>query len=157
MSAPRHRPRTWPGLQPVVQEEITGCGIACVAAVVGVTYSQAKTIAATLGIHAADETLWSQTSHVRRLLRRFGYRAGVGESPFRGWDTLPDLALLAIKWRRDRGRAYWHWVVFVRAGDAACVLDSKKALRSHIRTDFGRMKPKWFIGVTCRRIGMIGA
>jgi hypothetical protein len=27
------------------------------------------------------------------------------------------------------------------------VLDSKRTLRRHIRTDFGRMKPKWWIKI----------
>jgi hypothetical protein len=29
----------------------------------------------------------------------------------------------------------------------SCVLDPKKALCTHRRTDFGRIKPKWFIGL----------
>jgi len=32
--------------------------------------------------------------------------------------------------------------------DGAVVLDPKRALRTNVRTDFGRMKPKWYIGVT---------
>lgn len=42
---------------------------------------------------------------------------------------------------------FWHWAVFVREGTKQYVLDSKKALKSNIRTDFGRMKPKWHIKV----------
>jgi hypothetical protein len=37
-------------MKPVIQEEITGCGIASVAALVGVTYKQAKAVANSLGI-----------------------------------------------------------------------------------------------------------
>lgn len=134
-----------------MQLEPTGCGIASAAALAGLGYAEAKSIAGSLGIRAEDETLWSSTSHVRRLLRRLGLRARAGEKPFRSWRALPDLALLSTKWRRERGRAYWHWVVFVRDGEGACVLDSKKALRSHRRTDFGRIKPKWFIEVASGR------
>jgi hypothetical protein len=36
-------------------------------------------------------------------------------------------------------------VVFVRDASGVCVLDPKRALRTNRRTDFGRMKPKWFI------------
>ena len=138
-------------MKPVVQLERTGCGIASVAAIAGVTYPKAKTVAASLGIRAADPSLWSDTAHVRKLLRRFGRKPGSREIPFRSWSTLPGLALLSIKWHRERGKPFWHWVVFVREGDDAYVLDSKKALRSHRRTDFGRMKPKWFIPVAHRR------
>jgi hypothetical protein len=61
---------------------------------------------------------------------------------------LPARALLAIKWRRDLERPRWHWVVFVREHGEAVVLDSAASLKRHARTDFGRMKPKWFIAVT---------
>jgi hypothetical protein len=61
---------------------------------------------------------------------------------------LPDLALLAIKWRRVRGRAFWHWVVFWRGPEGPVVLDPKRGLRTNTRTDFGRIRPKWFLAVT---------
>ena len=138
-------------IKPVIQLEPTGCGIASVAAIAGLSYPQAKAIANSLGIHAADETLWSDTSHVRRLLRHFGLAGGPRELPFRSWNALPDLALLSIKWHLEQGRPYWHWVVFVRDGGQAYVLDSKKGLRKSRRTDFGRIKPRWFIAVTDAR------
>jgi hypothetical protein len=104
-----------------------------------------------MGIFADDESLWSETAHVRKLLNHFGISAGYRETPFRSWESLPDLALLAIKWRLEHGRPYWHWVVFVRENGKPCVLDSKKGLRTNRRTDFGRMKPKWYISVTDAR------
>jgi len=137
-------------VKPVVQLEPTGCGIASAAALAGLSYGEAKRIAGSLGIRAEDETLWSSTSHVRKLLRRLGIRARAGETPFRSWRALPDLALLSVKWHLERGRPYWHWVVFVRDSEGAYVLDPKKALRTHRRTDFGRMRPKWFIRVVAR-------
>ncbi len=140
-------------MRPVVQLERTGCGIASVAAIAGVSYPRAKSIADSLGIRARDSTLWSDTAHVRRLLRHFGYSVTPRVLPFRSWNALPDLALLATKWHMERGRPHWHWVVFVREGGHAYVLDSKKGLRKNLRTDFGRIKPKWFIAVTAARQG----
>lgn len=134
-------------LKPVIQLEPTGCGIASVAAIAGVSYSRAKSVANSLGIFAHDQRLWSETAHVRKLLRHFGLRANSTEMPFRSWTELPDLALLAIKWHLEKGRPFWHWVVFAREHGRCCVLDSKKGLRQQIRTDFGRMKPKWYIPV----------
>ncbi len=135
-------------MKPVVQLERTGCGIASVAAIIGFSYPKAKAIANSLGIFAQDKSLWSETSHVRKLLSHFGIRAGSREIPFRSWETLPDLALLSIKWHLENNRPYWHWVVFVRKDGQSYVLDSKKSLRSNLRTDFGRMKPKWYIPIT---------
>ena len=79
----------------VVQLERTGCGIAAVAAVAGVSYRHAQRTANGLGIFASDCRLWSETGHVRRLLREYCLRPASIERPFRSWKSLPDLALLA--------------------------------------------------------------
>jgi len=134
-------------MRPVIQRETTGCGIAAVAAIAGVSYAKAKNLAQDLGIRAEDLRLWSETAHVRSLLARFGYRAPGRERPFVSWKKLPDLALLAIKWHVEKRRPFWHWVVFVRDEQDEFVLDSKESLRRHKRTDFGRMKPKWYIEI----------
>ena len=131
----------------VIQEERTGCGIAAVAAIAEVSYQRAKRVGVSMAIHADDSRLWSDTGPVRRLLARFGIRVASVPRPFRSWNSLPDAALLAIKWHRAKGRAYWHWTVFMRDGGTAYVLDSKRSLKRHKRTDFGRMKPKWFLSV----------
>ena len=134
-------------MKPVIQLEPTGCGIASVAAIAGVSYSRAKSVANSLGISADDQELWSETAHVRKLLRHFGLRVDSAEMPFHSWDALPNLALLSVKWHLEKGRPFWHWVVFVRENCRSYILDSKKSLRQHTRTDFGRIKPKWYIRV----------
>jgi hypothetical protein len=134
-------------MKSVVQLERTGCGIASVAALAGVSYRQAQRVANRLGIFADDPKLWSETGYVRRLLTEYGIRSARIEMSFTSWEALPDLALLAVKWHRERGRPFWHWVVFWRGPHGPVVFDSKRALRRHMRTDFGRMKPKWFIPV----------
>ena len=40
-------------MNPVIQEEMTGCGIASVAAIAGVSYTLAQTAGASLGIFAS--------------------------------------------------------------------------------------------------------
>lgn len=135
-------------MEPVIQEEVTGCGIAASAAIAGVTYAEAKKRANALGIYAADTALWSDTEYVRKLLREFGISVSPKETPFESWERLPNKALMAIKWHTEQGKPFWHWVVFVREGGKEMVLDSKKTLKSNIRRDFGRIKPKWYIGVT---------
>ena len=138
-------------MKPVVQLERTGCGIAAVAAIAGVSYRQVQQTANRLGIFASDRRLWSETDYVHRLLRKYRLRPASAEQPFRSWSNLPDLALLAIKWHREEGRPRWHWVVFVRDSEGERVLDSKRSLKRHVRTDFGRMKPKWYLAVVKKR------
>ncbi len=135
-------------MKPVIQEEKTGCAIAAAAALAGISYRLARKVANGMGIFAEDPALWSDTRPIRRLLNRLGISTHPGETPFTGWDTLPDRTLLAIKWHLENGKPHWHWVVFVRKDTHnSYVLDSKKGLTSNVRTDFGRMKPKWYIEI----------
>ncbi len=134
-------------MEPVVQEEATGCGIASAAAIAGISYQEAKAIANSIGIHAEDQFLWSDPQHVRKLLAQLGIETGKNEKQFQGWASLPSCALLSTKWHLENGKPYWHWAVFVRKEGKQYVLDSKKALKTNVRTDFGRIKPKWFIEV----------
>jgi hypothetical protein len=55
-------------MKPVVQLERTGCGIAAVAVIAGVSYRQAQRTANRLGIFATDRRLWSD---VRRAALSF--------------------------------------------------------------------------------------
>ena len=131
-------------MKPVVQRDRTGCGIASVAALTQRSYATVKRTAAQLGIVVTDARLWTDPAPVRRLLAHFHLSAGK-QTPFTAWAALPDRALLAIKWHRGPAGPAWHWVVFVRTAAGPCVLDPKRALRTNRRTDFGRMKPRWFI------------
>lgn len=135
-------------MKPVIQQEQTGCAIASAAAIAGISYTKSKRLANSLGITAEDSTLWSSTKPVRAILKKLGIKTSPSETPFKNWKSLPNCALLAIKWHKENGVPYWHWVVFVRENGKETVLDSKKALKTNTRTDFGRMKPKWFIEVT---------
>lgn len=138
-------------MKAIVQEDRTGCGIASVAAITSQKYATVKKAAAKLGISVEDPKLWSETQHMRKLLASSGLVAGRKEEPFRSWEKLPALALLAIKWRREQTGPAWHWVVFARDESGSFVLDSKRGLRTNRRTDFGRIKPKWFIQIDEKR------
>lgn len=134
-------------LEPVVQEEATGCGIAAVANILSKTYPEMKAVANAMGIHAEDKALWSDTRYVRKLLASAGVETSPDETPFESWSALPDRALLAIKHHREGDRFFWHWVVFMRQDGREFVLDSASYLPSNLRTDFDDMQPKWFIEV----------
>ncbi|SEI39313.1 hypothetical protein SAMN05421831_101230 [Allopseudospirillum japonicum] len=132
---------------PVIQEEVSGCGIASVANILGKTYAEMKQIANAMGIDAEDQALWSDTHYVREMLASAGVQTSAQEIPFVAWETLPDMALLAIKHHQKEGKNFWHWVVFQRQDGKEFVLDSASYLTSNLRTDFAAMRPKWFIEV----------
>ena len=121
--------------------------MASVAVLTGRSYAHVKRIATTLGISVTDAALWSEVEPMRRLLAEFKIGA-TDPRKFVSWEALPSRALLAIKWHREKAGAAWHWVAFAREGNVNYVFDSKKALRTHRRTDFGRIKPKWFVEVS---------
>ena len=137
-------------LTPVKQQEPTGCGIASVANILGKTYPEMKDIANDIGIHAEDQSLWSDTRYVRQLLATESIETSPTEIPFESWGSLPDMALLAIKHHQEDGKDCWHWVVFKRVAGQPFVLDSAAYLPSNIRTDFDAMEPRWFIEVMAR-------
>ncbi|NRB39548.1 MAG: hypothetical protein HRU20_13930 [Pseudomonadales bacterium] len=131
----------------VIQEEITGCGIASVANIVDATYAEVKKKANSIGIFAEDKTLYSDTGYVRRLLSEYDVETSSAELAFTAWNRLPDLALLSIKHHEEDGVPFWHWVVFKRIDGKPLVLDSAAYLDKNKRCDFDAMQPKWYIEV----------
>ena len=132
----------------ILQEETTGCGIASVANIIERPYADVKSKANSMGIYANDESLYSDTTYVRNLLKEYGVQVSNTEMPFKSWETLPNMALLAIKYHEENGRPFWHWVVFKRLHGKSVVLDSAAYLGHNERTDFQAMEPKWFIEIT---------
>ena len=90
------------------------------------SHPEMKSIAEAIGIFAHDQLLWSNTASVRNLLERVELSADPGEVPFRSRESLPDLALLSIKWHEGKGRPFWDWVVFIREKGRPFVLNSKR-------------------------------
>lgn len=135
-------------MKPVIQQEQTGCAIASVAAIAGISYEAAKKLANNMGIYADDPALWSESRYIRRLLAKLGIKTANKEVDFTSWAALPSCALLSIKWHLENDQPHWHWAVFIREGELEYVIDSKASLKSNVRIDFGRMKPKWYIEVS---------
>ncbi len=134
--------------KPVYQRDVTGCAIACTAWLAGKEYSSVKKTAGDIGIDITNPSLWSETIPMRSLLSEYGIKADSRETLFTTWQNLPPLALLAVKWHLERGKPHWHWVVYSRKAGETFVMDPKKALKTNIRTDFGRIKPKWYIDLS---------
>ena len=130
-----------------IQQESSGCGIACTAMLAGKSYAEVKQKANQLGIFAEDEKLWSETGYVRRLLDEYEIKAADEETPFTTWDALPNLALLAIKFRIEKDRPFWHWTVFQRTNGIKIVYDPASSLEKNERDDFEKITPKWFIEI----------
>jgi ABC-type bacteriocin/lantibiotic exporter with double-glycine peptidase domain len=134
-------------MQPIIQEDRTGCGIASVATLEDMSYHHVKTTASRLGIDVKNAKLWSDTKHIRQLLTYYGLSTSPRKKPFKSWWKLPPLALFAIKWHIQETQAFWYWVIFCRGSGGMVALDPKPSLKKHVCTDLGKMKPKWLIAV----------
>lgn len=132
---------------PVLQDEPSGCGIACVATLAGRTYAEVKAYANSKKIFAGDKKLYSDTLYVRTLLDHYEIKASIFETPFESWEQLPDKALLSIKHRIENEEPLWHWTVFVRIAGKPAVLDPARYLDNNMRTDFETIRPEWFIEI----------
>jgi ABC-type bacteriocin/lantibiotic exporter with double-glycine peptidase domain len=126
----------------VLQEETSGCGIACVAMLANRSYQAVKQLANSMGIFAEDSQLYSSTDYVKRLLGEYGISISNEINSFSDWEKLPDKALLSIKYRLENDRPRWHWVVFVRENTNRFVLDPANYLDENKRVDFESMSPK---------------
>ncbi len=62
-------------MTPIIQQDRTGCGIASVAGLAGVSYQEAKHATTSIGISIEDKALWSETTYVRSLLSYYGVKA----------------------------------------------------------------------------------
>lgn len=122
-------------LQQVIQQDRTGCGIACVATIACTSYSKVRHMACIQFGWREDGVFYTMSLHLARLLDSLGYTAGRGRA-VRHWESLPNLAIVAINpHKEDSG---WHWVVFVRDDGNAYVIDPRSKRKR--RTDFGRMR-----------------
>ena len=131
----------------VIQEDETGCGIACVAMLSKRPYAQVKSLANELNIDVSNTELYTDTAYVRQLLEVHKVKADATEQPFESWDTLPEKCLLALRISEEENAEGWHWTVFERVFGLKKVYDPAPYINALFRTDFDNMHPLWFIEI----------
>ena len=125
-------------VQRVVQEDGTGCGLACVAMVVGCTYAEVRTLAINeLGFDPAGP-FFTDYVDIRAMLARFGYRLS-RRAFFAGYDSLSPLSILGVE--RASSGVEDHWVVHVKCGLDRYALDPAGQVKSERRRDWWRISP----------------
>lgn len=85
----------------------SGCGVACVAMIVGTTYAKALTV---IFGDRHRKYHYTNTGDLRRALAQFGYLASPRLMPLRGrpFMELTEHAILKV----NRHKHGWHWVVW---------------------------------------------
>jgi len=129
-----------------VQKDQTGCGIACVAMLSGITYLKARKLATELG-EVPDEKgrYYTQSWQLRHILSELGVSSRKGRKVSK-WRSINCLSIVGINYRSPEGKdATWHWVIYVPGSDGGYVLDPMGHIKSTRRRDFSRMAPNRYI------------
>lgn len=130
----------------IVQEDPTGCGLACVAMLSNTTYKKVRKAALEIDL-LKGRTLYTSAKDLHNLAKKFDLSLGQRRRKFKSFDALPDTAILAINYRPKTGS--WHWVVYHRNSKDEYVIDPMRTVKTDKRKDFKRLqnKTKWWVEV----------
>ena len=130
-------------LKRIIQEDSSGCGLACIAMLAKTSYKNVKKIALKKLEFSPSGPFYTDTNDLRKLAKHFGIELGQKRVPVKCLDRLPKLAILAINYQKRKNT--WHWVLYVKEENDKFVYDPKKTIKTEKRRDFGRMKPRWYV------------
>jgi len=129
----------------IIQEDNTGCGLACVAMVTGKSYQEIKLLAIHLNICNEKGPYYTRAKDICSLLKY--YRIGFSKvRHVKNWSSINDNSIVAINY--DEKLDTWHWVVYINGYINGYVLDPRKKVKSIERKDWNRMRPRSCIPIT---------
>lgn len=102
----------------VQQGDEEGCGIACIAMIMGKSYPEAKMFFVEQVFLPTDRIPLTRHYQLRCALRKLGI--ATEKKKFRKWRSIENLSIVPINRRRDGG---WHWVVYVPNGNRPYIMD----------------------------------
>jgi ABC-type bacteriocin/lantibiotic exporter with double-glycine peptidase domain len=102
----------------VEQLDNDGCGLACVAMIVGTSYSTIKKAADTI-LNTPEHRrhpsyLGTSAKHLNALLNSYGMWCSKRRIQVDNSDLLPDDCILAVRTPYIKNKKDWHWVIFKR-------------------------------------------
>lgn len=127
----------------VIQLDDMGCGIACVASVVGRSYTAVKRTSIAHGVHSYAEPYSTDIHELRSLLACHGIASRPARFT-RSWGAIKELAIVGIS---RNLRCGWHWVVYVPNSGRGYVRDPNPVIHSSQRVDFHRMPVRMYVTI----------
>lgn len=122
----------------VVQEDPTGCGLACVAMVAGETYTEIRRLAIEyLGVDPVGP-FYTDLDDLRYMLNWYGYGV-LRSTSFKSYTPISPISIMGIE--RNGSGVEDHWVVHVKCGLDRYVLDPAPGVKSEQRRDWWRLHP----------------
>lgn len=122
----------------VIQRDGTGCGLACVAMVVGCSYEEIRAFAIDELDFDPKGPFSTDYADLRVILAEYGYKLS-RYTLFTGYSTLSPLCFLGVE--RGNSGEEDHWVVHVKCGLDRYVLDPTWKVKSERRRDWWRLSP----------------
>ena len=130
----------------VIQEDSTGCGIACIAMVAGISYAEAKQITLNNEIlKKSVKNFYTTTKDLVNVLNSIGIESSKGRK-VRYWSSINTISIVGINFLETTDT--WHWVLFIPNKDTGYVLDPSKRVKTEKRTDFSRMRLRSYIPIS---------
>ncbi|MEX5443408.1 cysteine peptidase family C39 domain-containing protein [Acinetobacter schindleri] len=128
----------------IIQEDSTGCGLACVAMITNLTYSEVKKEAIKRSIIKPSKSFYTTSNNLIRLLSILDVQAKKGRA-VKKWESIKSLSIVAINFREKSNT--WHWVVYVPDTNIGYVLDPNKKIKTEKRVDLSRMALRSYIPI----------
>lgn len=130
----------------VIQQDSTGCGIACIAMVAGISYSEAKRITLNNRIlKKSVKNFYTTTKDLVNILNSIGIESSKGRK-VRYWSSINTISIVGINYLETTNT--WHWVVFIPNEDNGYVLDPSKKVKTENRKDFSRMRLRSYLPIS---------
>ena len=130
----------------VIQEDSTGCWIACIAMVAGISYAEAKQITLNNEIlKKSVKNFYTTTKDLVNFLNSIGIESSKGRK-VRYWSSINTISIVGINFLETTDT--WHWVLFIPNEDTGYVLDPSKRVKTEKRTDFSRMRLRSYIPIS---------
>lgn len=130
----------------VIQVDSTGCGIACIAMVAGISYAEAKQITLNNEIlKKSVKNFYTTTKDLVNVLNSIGIESSKGRK-VRYWSSINTISIVGINFLETTDT--WHWVLFIPNEDTGYVLDPSKRVKTEKRTDFSRMRLRSYIPIS---------
>ena len=130
----------------VIQEDSTGCGIACIDMVAGISYAEAKQITLNNEIlKKSVKNFYTTTKDSVNVLNSIGIESSKGRK-VRYWSSINTISIVGINFLETTDT--WHWVLFIPNEDTGYVLDPSKRVKTEKRTDFSRMRLRSYIPIS---------
>lgn len=132
-------------MERIVQEDATGCGLACVAMVAGVAYAEVRGLVIESFGFDQRGPFYTDVPDLRAMLGAYGYVLS-RRVKFKSYDRTGPLCILGLE--RGGSGEEDHWALLVRHGLDIYVLDPARHVKTPRRRDWNRLRVVSYMNIS---------